>query len=153
MNRITIRSTVVRALAAGAMVAGLSGVVLASQASALTPTKYYASVTGSPNNAPCTSKNNPCDLQTALTTEAANSLGAPGSEVELLNGTYNAGSGFANIGTAVASGVGTGHLVTNNDGMIIAGQKAKKVTLNSSTAPGRDGRPERHRRPDQHDRY
>jgi len=139
MNRITIRSMVVRAVAAGALVAGLSGVVLASQASALTPTTYFAATNGSPANTPCTNKNNPCDLQTALTTEAANADASPGSEVELLNGTYGLGSGFANIGTNVPSGTGTGKLVAGNNNMILAGQKAKKVTLNSSTAPAGTG--------------
>jgi len=125
MNLKTIRSTVVRALAAGAMIAGVTAIV-SGTAHAASPFTYYASPTGSAANVPCTSKANPCTLQQALTSEAANSGGVAGSQIVLKNGTYSAA-----LGMGAPSG---GTLVAGNNNVVITGKKASKVFLDAPSA-------------------
>jgi len=134
MTLKTIRSTVVRALAAGAMIAGVTAIV-SGTANASAPFTYYASPTGSSANTPCTSKGNPCDLQTALTVEAANSGGVAGSEVLLLKGTYNTRISTGTTQTNTPSQP-SGKLVTTNNNAIISGVSAKKTIINGTAPSG-----------------
>jgi hypothetical protein len=109
-----IRATVVKALAAGALLAGIAGVGIAGTASALSPFNYFASPTGTAANAPCTSKHSPCDLTTALSQEATNSAGNPGSVVHLAKGTYTETISLTSPG---------------NDNVLIEGKKASTTLV------------------------
>lgn len=133
MNRKTIRATVVRALAAGALLTGVTAVlgVSASSAQPNAPATYYAAPNGSPNNAPCTtSAHDPCDLATAITEEASLGDGGTGNVISLAKGTYQT------VEPLITGPLGAlDELSPGNDNVTIKGAGKKTVLESSASAP------------------
>lgn len=115
-----------KAVAAGALVSGFATVVSQGVASASTPTTYYATP-GGPSlavNTPCTNPANPCDLTTALSSEASNSGGAPGSVIKLAGGSAKTPAIYTEALT----------LTSGNNNVTIVGKSSKTTVLGANGA-------------------
>jgi hypothetical protein len=114
-----IRATVVKALAAGALLVGVVGVAGAETAGALSINNFYVAKNGNNLNNSCTNKSAPCQTIAAAVAQADHVDSSGPNTINVAKGAYTLGSGDLNL--------------TGQENLTIIGQVAKsgknKVTL------------------------
>jgi hypothetical protein len=132
-----IRATVVKALAAGALLAGVAGVAGAGSASALTLNTFYVSPHGTTNvSNDCTNKQVPClTIQQALT--KAQDADVTSATISLAKGIYNQPGDSVSLGATdnnfTITGTGTENAKTGLYKAVIESTNTPVLSISGAT--------------------